>query len=119
MGGPVVSVLTVGVLPGVLPEVGLKVGGGDVTSNVRVGVLPEVGLRVGEGVVGEDVGGGILLLSSAVEESPKFTPDAYVIPSLISLHSNADCVSDFNDDLLFLNVVDDFRSQSLVLFKSC
>lgn len=39
--------------------------------------------------------------------------------SLISLHSNADCFLDFNDDLLFLNVVDYFRSQSLVLFKSC
>lgn len=42
---------------------------------------------------------------------------AYVVPSLISLHSNTDCVLDFNDELLFLNGVDDFRSQSLVLFK--
>lgn len=70
-------------------------------------------------MVGEDDGGGISWISSTVEESPKFTPDAYVVPSLISLHSNADCVLDFNGDLLSLNGVDDFRSQSLILFKSC
>lgn len=45
--------------------------------------------------------------------------DSYMVPSLISMHSNADCFLDFNDDLFFLNEVDDFRSQSLVLFKSC
>lgn len=58
--------------------------------------------------------GGILWISSAIEESPKFSPEVYVIPFLISLPC---CFLDFNNGLLFL--LELMTSQTRVLFKTC